>query len=491
MLIFSRAPLFLWAEAIATTCFTQNRSIIHRRFNKTPYELINDRKPNILFLHVFGALCYPKNDREDIGKLGAKGDIGSFIGYFADSCAYRIYNQRTKKIMETMNVLFDELSAMAFVTPLFVKKMLCHNHGVSSKHRKGKKKVVDEQAAHDLLTLQTSKNKSPVDQFVFQWRTPMPTKASRPDESPSLDAELALTDSEIKSDDVVLRSVLEIKMKARLDQTLVYKMKARLDQTLENLKLASKDPVIPEEPASSTGTLSSLQNLEKELSFTDQFFVEKQQEEEPGKTAESEVSKAVDEIVTDALDWAMQAPLRARFNQLLSDLEEARQKKRKRCDVPRTPFGSPPPQSPPLPSPAGTSGASGNKAPSSSKSAASAPQSMAWTTSNIRYESAGLSETQKLSPTDSLIPDDSILDEQATALVSAYETPAENSLLAKTGDITNFLNRYYRQVNKTMLTPADLERKAYEVLKHSTQMSFTCSSRWRSVIRCSQTKLTG
>nr|GEZ27541.1 retrovirus-related Pol polyprotein from transposon TNT 1-94 [Tanacetum cinerariifolium] len=72
MLIFSRAPLFLWAEAIATACFTQNRSIIHRRFNKTPYELINGKKPNILFLHVFDALCYPNNDREDIGKLGAK-----------------------------------------------------------------------------------------------------------------------------------------------------------------------------------------------------------------------------------------------------------------------------------------------------------------------------------------------------------------------------------------------------------------------------------
>ncbi|GJW87450.1 retrovirus-related pol polyprotein from transposon TNT 1-94 [Tanacetum coccineum] len=66
MLIFSRAPLFLW------------------------------------------------NNREDIGKLGAKGDIGFFIGYSANSCAYRVYNRRTKKIMETMNVTFDELSAMDF-----------------------------------------------------------------------------------------------------------------------------------------------------------------------------------------------------------------------------------------------------------------------------------------------------------------------------------------------------------------------------------------
>nr|GEX69405.1 retrovirus-related Pol polyprotein from transposon TNT 1-94 [Tanacetum cinerariifolium] len=114
MLIFSRASLFLWAEAIATACFTQNRSIIYRRFNKTPYELINGRKPNISFLHVFGALCYPKNDHEDIEKLGAKSDIGFFIGYSADSCAYKIFNRRTKKIIETMNVSFDELSAMGF-----------------------------------------------------------------------------------------------------------------------------------------------------------------------------------------------------------------------------------------------------------------------------------------------------------------------------------------------------------------------------------------
>nr|GEX94024.1 retrovirus-related Pol polyprotein from transposon TNT 1-94 [Tanacetum cinerariifolium] len=114
MLNFSHASLFLWAEAIATTCYTQNRSIIHRRFNKTPYELIQGRKPDISYLHVFGALCYPKNDREDISKLGAKGDIGFFIGYSANYVAYRVYNRRTKKIMETMNVTFDELSAMAF-----------------------------------------------------------------------------------------------------------------------------------------------------------------------------------------------------------------------------------------------------------------------------------------------------------------------------------------------------------------------------------------
>nr|GFC51837.1 retrovirus-related Pol polyprotein from transposon TNT 1-94 [Tanacetum cinerariifolium] len=114
MLIFFHALLFLWSEAIAIVCYTQNRSIIHRRFNKTPYELIQGRKPDISYLHVFGALYYPKNDREDISKLGAKGDIGFFIGYSANYVAYRVYNRRTRKIIDTMSVTFDELSVMAF-----------------------------------------------------------------------------------------------------------------------------------------------------------------------------------------------------------------------------------------------------------------------------------------------------------------------------------------------------------------------------------------
>ncbi|GJV66526.1 retrovirus-related pol polyprotein from transposon TNT 1-94 [Tanacetum coccineum] len=81
MLIFSKAPMFLWAEAVATACYTQNRSLIHTRHNKTPYELVHDKKPDLTFLRVFGALCYPTNDSEDLGKLQAKADIGIFVGY--------------------------------------------------------------------------------------------------------------------------------------------------------------------------------------------------------------------------------------------------------------------------------------------------------------------------------------------------------------------------------------------------------------------------
>nr|GEV57262.1 hypothetical protein [Tanacetum cinerariifolium] len=113
MLIYAKAPLFLWAEAIATACYTQNRSIIRRRHGKTPYELLHDRKLDLSYLHVFGALCYPNNDSETLGKLQAKADIGNFIGYAPKKKAYRIYNRRTQKIIETIHVDFDELTAMA------------------------------------------------------------------------------------------------------------------------------------------------------------------------------------------------------------------------------------------------------------------------------------------------------------------------------------------------------------------------------------------
>ncbi|GJT10333.1 retrovirus-related pol polyprotein from transposon TNT 1-94 [Tanacetum coccineum] len=79
MLIYAKAPLFLWAEAVATACYTQNRSIIRLRHGKTPYELLHDKLPDLSFFHVFGALCYLKNNSENLGKLQPKADIGIFI----------------------------------------------------------------------------------------------------------------------------------------------------------------------------------------------------------------------------------------------------------------------------------------------------------------------------------------------------------------------------------------------------------------------------
>nr|GEW64627.1 retrovirus-related Pol polyprotein from transposon TNT 1-94 [Tanacetum cinerariifolium] len=98
------------AKAVATACYTQNRSIIHSRHNKTSYELVHDKKHDLTFLRVFGTLCYPTNDNEDLRKLQTTSDIRIFVGYAPSWKGYQIYNKRTQRIMETIHVYFNELS---------------------------------------------------------------------------------------------------------------------------------------------------------------------------------------------------------------------------------------------------------------------------------------------------------------------------------------------------------------------------------------------
>ncbi|GJX11350.1 retrovirus-related pol polyprotein from transposon TNT 1-94 [Tanacetum coccineum] len=100
-------------ESDSTAFYTQNRSFIRLRYNKTPYELMHDKKLDLSFLHVFGWLCYPTNDSEDLGNMKVKADIGIFVGNVLAKKAYRTYNKHTRMIMETIHVTFDELTAMA------------------------------------------------------------------------------------------------------------------------------------------------------------------------------------------------------------------------------------------------------------------------------------------------------------------------------------------------------------------------------------------
>nr|GFB38773.1 retrovirus-related Pol polyprotein from transposon TNT 1-94 [Tanacetum cinerariifolium] len=113
MLIYAKASLILWAEAVATACYTQNCSIIRLHHGKTPYELLHDKLSDLSFFYVFGALCYPTNDSENLGKLQPKADIAIFIRHAPTKKAFRIYNRCTRRIIETIHVDFDELIAMA------------------------------------------------------------------------------------------------------------------------------------------------------------------------------------------------------------------------------------------------------------------------------------------------------------------------------------------------------------------------------------------
>nr|GEX32052.1 hypothetical protein [Tanacetum cinerariifolium] len=113
MLSATKVPIFFWAEAIATSCFTQNLSLVIPRHEKTPYHIINDRKPSVKFFHIFGSLCYIVRDGENLDKMKEKGDACIFVGYSTQSRAYRVFNNRTRVIVETIHVNFDELPHMA------------------------------------------------------------------------------------------------------------------------------------------------------------------------------------------------------------------------------------------------------------------------------------------------------------------------------------------------------------------------------------------
>nr|GFA32843.1 retrovirus-related Pol polyprotein from transposon TNT 1-94 [Tanacetum cinerariifolium] len=113
MLSAAKVPLFFWAEAIATTCFTQNRSLVIPRHEKTPYHIINNHIPSVKFFYIFGSLCYIVRDGENLDKMKEKGDECIFMGYSTQSRAYRVFNKRTRVIMESIHVNFDELPHMA------------------------------------------------------------------------------------------------------------------------------------------------------------------------------------------------------------------------------------------------------------------------------------------------------------------------------------------------------------------------------------------
>ncbi|GKA01880.1 putative ribonuclease H-like domain-containing protein [Tanacetum coccineum] len=112
MLRAAKVLLFFWAEAITTACFTQNHLLVIPRHEKTPYHIINGREPSVKFFHIFDSLCYIVRDGENLDKMKEKGDACIFLGYSTQSRAYRVFNKRTKVIVETIHVNFDELPQM-------------------------------------------------------------------------------------------------------------------------------------------------------------------------------------------------------------------------------------------------------------------------------------------------------------------------------------------------------------------------------------------
>ncbi|CAL8119010.1 unnamed protein product [Prunus armeniaca] len=105
-----------WAEAISTACYTSNCVFFRPHTKSTPYEIWKGKKPNIKHLWTFGSKCYIHKDMESHGKFDVRGDVGIFLGYSMNSKAYRVFNSRTKKIMESANVVINDSSILQVET---------------------------------------------------------------------------------------------------------------------------------------------------------------------------------------------------------------------------------------------------------------------------------------------------------------------------------------------------------------------------------------
>nr|GEU78113.1 reverse transcriptase domain-containing protein [Tanacetum cinerariifolium] len=108
MLAVSKFPTTFWAEAVNTACYVQNKVLVVKPYNKTPYERFHGRTPTLSFMRPFGCLVTILNTIDHLGKFDGKADEGFFIGHSLNSKAFRVFNSRTKIVKENLHIRFIE-----------------------------------------------------------------------------------------------------------------------------------------------------------------------------------------------------------------------------------------------------------------------------------------------------------------------------------------------------------------------------------------------
>ncbi|GJR89370.1 putative ribonuclease H-like domain-containing protein [Tanacetum coccineum] len=108
MLADSKLLTAFLAKAINTACYVQNRVLVVKPHNKTPYELFHGRTPTLSFMRPFGCLISILNTIDHLGKFDGKADEGFFVGYSLNSNAFRVFNSRTRIVEENLHIRFSE-----------------------------------------------------------------------------------------------------------------------------------------------------------------------------------------------------------------------------------------------------------------------------------------------------------------------------------------------------------------------------------------------
>ncbi|GKE27437.1 retrovirus-related pol polyprotein from transposon TNT 1-94 [Tanacetum coccineum] len=108
MLADSKLPTTFWAEAVNTACYVQNRVLVVKPYNKTPYELFHGRTPTLSFMRPFRCHVTILNTIDHLGEFDGKADEGFFVGYSLNSKTFRVFNSRTRIVEENLHIRFSE-----------------------------------------------------------------------------------------------------------------------------------------------------------------------------------------------------------------------------------------------------------------------------------------------------------------------------------------------------------------------------------------------
>ena len=117
MLLGHNVSRRFWTEAVSIACHTANRVYLRPHTLKTPYELWTGKKPSLAYFHVLGSKCYILRDREKLGKFDSQSDEGIFLGYSSNTREYRVFNLKSSKVMESINVTVQDDEPLTIIDP--------------------------------------------------------------------------------------------------------------------------------------------------------------------------------------------------------------------------------------------------------------------------------------------------------------------------------------------------------------------------------------
>jgi hypothetical protein len=112
MLKYAKLGDIFWVQALHTIVHILNKGMLRSNNDKTPYELWKGRLEKVKHFRVFGSKCYIKREDNKVVKFDSRFDEGILIGYSSKIKAYKCYNLRLNKIVESINVKVDETNVL-------------------------------------------------------------------------------------------------------------------------------------------------------------------------------------------------------------------------------------------------------------------------------------------------------------------------------------------------------------------------------------------